>query len=95
VDDGDKTTVGQTADHFMHRMLEQVMSEETRAFWIRRAQTFDAVGTTACREIAQACRNRAAMAEYEDFSEIIAQVVDEVSEEYFTAATPPRRLEVA
>jgi hypothetical protein len=73
------STVGQTADHFMHRMLEQIMSEATRSYWLRRAQTFAAVGTPACREIAQACRNRAAVAEFEDFREVVTQVVDEVS----------------
>jgi hypothetical protein len=88
----DKTTVGQTADHFMHRMLEQIMSEATRSYWLRRARTFDEVGTTACREIAQACRNRAAVAEFEDFREVVAQVVNEVSEDFLaTTGSTPRR----
>jgi hypothetical protein len=79
---GNRATVGQTADHFMQRMLEDCMAEATRSYWLRRARTFDGVGTPACREIAQACRNRAALADYEDFREIVAQVVNEVSEDF-------------
>ncbi len=49
--------------HFMHRVLQDAWLEATESYWLRRAAAFDAVGTPACDEIAQACRNRATLAE--------------------------------
>ena len=43
------------------RMLQDIWLEADRAYWLRRARTFAAVGTPACNQIAQACRNRATL----------------------------------
>lgn len=49
-------------DQFANRLLQDALNEATKAYWLRRAEQFDAVGTAACREIATACRNRARLA---------------------------------
>lgn len=49
-------------DNFRRRVLQDALSEATSAYWAKRAEAFAAVGTPACEEIAQACRNRAAIA---------------------------------
>lgn len=49
--------------HFFRRVLQDAWIEATAAYWLRRAEIFDAVGTPACDEIAQACRNRATLAD--------------------------------
>jgi len=41
------------------RAVQQTLLEATSAYWLRRAQSFAAVGTPRCDEIAQACRNHA------------------------------------
>lgn len=48
--------------HFRYRVLQEALATATAAYWERRAKAFDAVGTPACDEIAQACRNRARIA---------------------------------
>lgn len=49
-------------EHFQRRVLQDALTEATSAYWLRRAHTFDRVGTPACDEIAQACRNAARLA---------------------------------
>ncbi len=49
------------ANHFRCRVLQDALNEATAAYWIRRAETFDAVGNERCDEIALACRRRAAL----------------------------------
>ena len=49
-------------DHFRGRVLQDALAEATAAYWTKRADQFAGVGTPACDEIAQACRNRAALA---------------------------------
>src|SRR5215212_4652011 len=41
------------------RAVQQVLCEATWAYWMRRAQSFAAVGTPDCDAIAEACRNHA------------------------------------
>lgn len=53
-------------DHFAKRVILDAMNEATKAYWLRRAQTFVGVGTPTCDEIATACRNRAALCEPDD-----------------------------
>jgi len=48
-------------DHFQRRVIVDALKEATAAYWLRRAAQFDAVGNARCDEIAQACRNRAAV----------------------------------
>ena len=65
-------------DHFRHRVLQDAYLEASAAYWLRRAETFARVGTPACDEIAQACRNRATLgdisrAELDDTLHDIAQ----------------------
>lgn len=49
------------AEHFRQRTLQDLLQEATAGYWRRRAAAFDAVGNEECDEIAQACRNRAAL----------------------------------
>ncbi len=48
-------------EHFRHRVIQDALTEATAAYWLRRADTFAAVGNVRCDEIAQACRARAAV----------------------------------
>ena len=48
-------------EHFRSRVLADALQEATSAYWLRRARVFAEVGTEGCDEIAQACRNRAAL----------------------------------
>jgi hypothetical protein len=52
-------------EHFQHRVMQDALSEATADYWRRRAEQFAAVGTPACDEIAEACRNRSRLAEIE------------------------------
>ncbi len=56
------TDLAEYAEHMRQRFLQDVLAEATRDYWLRRADQFAAVGTPAADEIAQACRNRAALA---------------------------------
>lgn len=49
-------------EHFRARVLQDALNEATASHWRRRAATFAAVGNARCDEIAQACRNAAAVA---------------------------------
>ncbi len=49
-------------EHFRGRVMQDALTEATAAYWTRRAEQFEAVGNERCDEIAQACRNRAAVA---------------------------------
>ena len=62
------TTDGLAAylEHFRARVLQDALNEATAAYWLRRAATFDAVGNARCDEIAQACRNRAAVGQFQE-----------------------------
>lgn len=53
-------------EHFRARVLQDALAEATSSYWLRRAATFEAVGNAACDEIAQACRNAAALALIQD-----------------------------
>ena len=46
-------------DHFRARILQDAMAEAEVDYWLSRAETFAAVGSAKCDEIAQACRNKA------------------------------------
>ena len=72
-------SIGRTADHFVKRLLLDCLSEQTAAYWNRRAEDFAAVGTPSCNEIARACRARAAVSDFEDHRDIVAAVLREVS----------------
>jgi hypothetical protein len=53
-------------DHFRARVLQDAIAEATSSYWLRRSRAFAAVGTPACDEIAQACRNAASVALLQD-----------------------------
>jgi hypothetical protein len=53
-------------EHFRKRVLQDAFAEATSSYWLRRSRAFAAVGTPACDEIAQACRNAAKMALLQD-----------------------------
>lgn len=60
-------------EHMRARVLQDALAEASASYWRRRAETFAAVGTPACDEIAQACRNRATLSlpgEYRKLAEI-------------------------
>lgn len=54
-----KRDLAEYVEHFRHRVLQDALAEATSAYWLRRAETFAAVGDTQCDEIATACRNHA------------------------------------
>jgi len=56
------TDLAEYTAHFRYRVLQDALTEATAAYWTKRAEQFDAVGNARCDEIAQACRNRAAVA---------------------------------
>ena len=49
-------------EHFRRRVLEDALNEACSAYWLRRADDFNVVGTPDCDEIATACRHRAELA---------------------------------
>ena len=59
-------------EHFRERVLQDALQEATAAYWRKRAADFAAVGTPACDEIAEACRNRARVALDGDVEEFYA-----------------------
>lgn len=65
--------------NFHHRVLADALLEATSSYWLRRADTFDTVGTPACDDIALACRRHA---------ELIADTgLDAESEQLLAAIT--------
>lgn len=48
-------------EHFRARVLQDALAEATTVYWLRRAKTFEAVGTARCDEIALACRRHATL----------------------------------
>lgn len=52
-----------TLEKCARRVVFEVLIEQDAAFWRRRAETFAAVGTADCDEIARACFARARFAE--------------------------------
>lgn len=60
-------------EQFAHRLLQDAFTEATAAYWLRRAETFAAVGNARCDEIARACRNRATLATFD--AELIDQAL--------------------
>ncbi len=65
-------------EHFRARVVQDALAEACSSYWLRRAQTFAAVGNERCDEIARACRNRAAVALLDDS---IGPEVDEALQE--------------
>lgn len=61
-------TTPEKLEQIARRFVIDLMLETTSRYWLRRAADFAAVGTPACDEIAQACRNKAALCR-EDESE--------------------------
>ena len=49
-------------EHFRWRVIQDALAEATAAYWESRALDFERVGTPACDEIAEPCRNRARVA---------------------------------
>lgn len=52
--------VGQLAARGWVRLVQEVISEATETYWLRRADDFDAAN---CPDVALACRRRASLAE--------------------------------
>ncbi len=68
-------------DHFRLRVLQDAMTEALPGYWRRRGDTFAAVGTTACDEIARACRSHAALIERDGLpGDVLAELADELDE---------------
>lgn len=53
------TDLAAYVEHFRARVLQDALNEALPSYWLRRAETFAAVGNTACDEIATACRAKA------------------------------------
>ena len=64
-DDESQPTLSEYVEGFRERVLQDALAEATSHYWMRRAADFAAVGTPACDEIAQACRNAAAFARWD------------------------------
>lgn len=71
------TWLSTEVERFARRILYDCLLEQTRAYWIRRAEAFDAVGTPACDEIARACRNRAEVSRLGGDAHELAELVRE------------------
>jgi hypothetical protein len=54
-------------EHFQRRVMQDAINEATAAYWNRRAEDFERVGTPSADETAKACRNRARVALDGDF----------------------------
>jgi len=61
ITDDSRDKADQYLARFHRRVMQDALNEASGAYWERRAATFEAVGTPACDEIAQACRNRATL----------------------------------
>ncbi len=66
-------------EHFRARVLQDALAEATAAYWLRRADTFAAVVTPRCDEIAEACRHRATLGLGADDLQLVADVLGEVA----------------
>jgi hypothetical protein len=71
--------VVENVDHFQRRVLMDALREATAAYWLRRAKQFEWVGNARCDEIAQACRNRAAVSLMSDDEPWVSELLDEVA----------------
>lgn len=58
------------AHNFQRRVFQDALAEATSAYWMRRAEQFEAVGNARCDEIAIACHNRASIALGGDLSDV-------------------------
>lgn len=54
-----ETPLDQHLAHFQWRVLQDALTEATSAYWLRRADTFAAVGNHRCDQVALACRRHA------------------------------------
>lgn len=52
-------TLGADVEHCERRILQEIVTAATSAYWHRRAKEFAAVGNTRCDEVAVACANAA------------------------------------
>lgn len=50
---------GGFVDHFRARVLQDALNEALPAYWLKRADTFAAVGNPACNATAETCRRHA------------------------------------
>ncbi len=65
-------------EHFRARVLQDALAEATANYWIRRAETFEAVGNPRCDEIALACRRHATLIPLGG-DELVAAALEEVA----------------
>ena len=63
---GNVIQLGDYIEHFRARVLQDALNEATASYWRRRAEDFAKVGTPECDAIAEACRNKAAVALLQD-----------------------------
>ena len=56
-------------DTLARLMVLDLLLEAQESYWLRRADDFAKVGTPKCDEIAQACRNKAALCREESADE--------------------------
>ncbi len=66
-------------ENFTRRVMQDALAEATANYWIRRAETFEAVGNPRCDEIAEACRHRATLGLGADDLELVADALSEVA----------------
>ena len=66
-------------EHVQHRVVQEALATATAAYWNRRAEDFQRVGTPECDEVAEACRNRARVALDGDVAEFYADLWGDAS----------------
>ena len=65
-------------ENFTRRVMQDALAEATAAYWLRRADTFAAVGNARCDEIALACRRHATLIPLDDAG-LVAAALEEVA----------------
>jgi len=83
--DSGASSVDQATDHvgyvghFRRRVMQDALVESLPGYWRRRADTFDQVGTSACDDIATACRRHADLVEQTGLpADVLAELAAEL-----------------
>jgi hypothetical protein len=66
--------------HFRMRVLQDALNEACSAYWLRRADDFNVVGTPECDQVALACRRKAGLAllggTWPEIADLLAEMGD-------------------
>lgn len=70
----------QMIDRLARGMLLDILLEAQESYWLRRSDTFAAVGTPDCDEIANACRAKASLCRVESAGEWVELLAVELGD---------------